>query len=274
MTELIPEVLPEDAPRPVWEHIGELRDRLVRSIAAVFLGSTITYVLRFRLWDVATRPLRLAIAARPALGEHPFAYTDLAEPFMALMKLSFWTAVFLVSPYVFYQAWSFIKPALRAKERDMATTFVAVTSGCFILGALFAYFFMFGTLSNLLMDEAVKAGLRPNLKPTEYLNLFLYTVVGSGVAFEAPVLFYFLARFGMVRSASMLKYWREATIVILFVAGFCTPGDVVATMIVFGVVLLALYFISAGVVWLVERSTGYVPPPPEPEGDDLADDVG
>jgi sec-independent protein translocase protein TatC len=270
MNELIPELLPDDKAVSLWEHIGELRDRLLRSMAAVFLVSMVTYVLRFKLWELATRPLFLAIQARPALGDHPFAYTDLAEPFMAMMKLSFWTAVFLASPYVFYQVWAFVKPALRAREKNMATTFVVVTSGCFIIGALFAYFFMFGTLANLLMDEAVKAGLRPNLKPTEYLNLFLYTVVGSGVAFEAPVLFYFLARFGMVNSRAMIKYWREATIVILFVSGFCTPGDVVATMIVFGVVLLALYFISVGVVWMVERSTGYVPPPvaaPEPDED-------
>ncbi|MDE2511310.1 MAG: twin-arginine translocase subunit TatC, partial [Elusimicrobia bacterium] len=80
-----------------------------------------------------------------------------------------------------------------------------------------------------------------------------------------PVLFYFLARFGMVRSRSMLKYWREATMVILFVSGFMTPGDVIATMIIFGVVLLILYFVSVGVVWLVERSTGYVPADSEPD---------
>ena len=244
--ELIPEVLPEDKPLPFWEHIGELRDRLVHSAIAVFLGTSATYLLRFRLWTLATRPL-------PA-GGPLFAYTDLAEPFMALMRLSFWTAVFLVSPYLFYQVWLFVKPALREREKTMAVTFIAVTSACFMLGALFAYFFLFGTLGRLLMDEALKAGMRPNLKPTEYLNLFLYTVVGSGVAFETPVLFYFLARFRMASSRAMLKYWREATIGILFVAGFMTPGDVVATMIVFGAVLLALYFVSAGVVWLVERS--------------------
>ena len=255
--ELIPEVLPEDKPLPFWDHIGELRDRLVRSAIAVFLGTMVTYVLRFRLWAIATRPLMVSIAGHASLGSlalQPFSYTDLAEPFMAMMRLAFWTAIFLVSPYIFYQVWIFVKPALREKEKRMANTFIGVTSACFILGALFAYFFMFGTLSNLLMDEAVKAGLRPNLKPSEYLNLFLYTVVGSGVAFETPVLFYFLARFGMVSSRAMLKYWREATIVILFVAGFMTPGDVVATMIIFGAVLLALYFVSAGVVWLVERS--------------------
>lgn len=268
--ELIPEVLPEDKPLPFWDHIGELRERLVRSALALFLGTAVTYVFRFRLWDVAIRPLQQAIRARPALAVlgagSPFAYTDLAEPFMALMKLSFWTGVFLVSPYIFYQVWAFVKPALREREKNMAATFVGVTTLCFLLGALFAYDFMFGTLANLLMDEAVKAGLRPNLKPTEYLNLFLYTVVGCGVAFEAPVMFYFLARFGMVRSRSMIKYWREATMVILFVSGFCTPGDVVATMIVFGVVLLLLYFVSTFVVWLVERARGDVFPEPE---DDL-----
>jgi sec-independent protein translocase protein TatC len=252
--ELIPEVLPEDKPLPFWEHIGELRDRLVRSAIAIFLGTMVTYVLRFRLWELSTRPLMKAIAVRPELGASPFAYTDLAEPFLAMMRLSFWAAVFLVSPYIFYQVWIFVKPALREREKKMAGKFIAVTSGCFMVGALFAYFFMFGTLANLLMDEAVKAGLRPNLRPTEYLNLFLYTVVGSGVAFETPVLCYFLARFGMISSRAMLKYWREATIVILFVSGFLTPGDVVATMIVFGIVLLILYFISAGVVWLVEKS--------------------
>ncbi len=240
---------------PFWEHVVELRTRLVRAALAVFLGTSLTYLLRFRLWALATRPLFLALAKRADMAgaASPFAYTDLAEPFMALMTLSFWAAVFLVSPYLFYQVWAFVKPALRERERRMATRFVAATTLCFLAGAAFAYFFMFGTLSDLLMNEAVKSGLRANLKPSEYLDLFLYTVVGCGVAFEAPVLSYFLARFELINSRAMLTYWREATIAILFVAGFLTPGDVVATMIVFGAVLLVLYYVSALVVWLVER---------------------
>lgn len=251
---LVPEALPEEKPLPFWGHVGELRDRLVSCAIAIFLGACGTYLLRFRLWALAARPLASAVAAHPSLGGQPFAYTDLAEPFMALMRLSLWSAVFLVSPYLFYQVWIFVKPALREREKGMAGAFIGVTSSCFLLGALFAYFFLFGALSDLLIGEAVKAGMRPNLKPTEYLNLLLYAVVGSGVAFETPVLFYFLARFRMVGSRAMLQRWREATIAILFAAGFLTPGDVVATMIVFGAVLLALYFASAGVVWLVERS--------------------
>ncbi len=257
MTELLPQPLPDDeAVLPFWDHIGELRDRLIRCVVAVFGGLSVAYFLRFRLWDLAKRPLLLALSARqhvPLESLHPFAYTDLAEPFFSLMRLSFWAAVFVVSPYLFYQVWAFIRPALRARERRMATTFVLVTSACFILGALFAYFFMFGTLTDILLEEAFNAGLRANMRPDEYLNLFLYTIVGVGVSFETPVLFYFLARFRLVDSAKMLKYWREAVIVILFISAFLTPGDVVATTILFGVVLLALYFVSALVVWVVER---------------------
>ncbi|MDE2491806.1 MAG: twin-arginine translocase subunit TatC [Elusimicrobia bacterium] len=254
--DLIPEVLPEDKPLPFWDHVGELRDRLIRAILALFAATSVAYFLRLPLWRLAVHPFLKVYLRHPELGSNaltPFAYTDLAEPFFSFMRLSFWTAVLACSPYLFYQVWAFIKPALRERERSMATGFVAVTSLCFVLGVVFAYFALFPELADLLLDEALRAGLRANLRPEEYLNLFLYTLVGTGLSFETPVLFYFLARFGFVNSRAMLKYWREATIVILFVSAFLTPGDVVATTILFGVVLLALYFISAGVVWFVER---------------------
>ena len=257
--ELIPQDLPGDMPDekrlPLWDHVGELRDRLINCAIALFLATACGYFLRFRLWDLAKRPL---LHSAPELIS-PFAYTDLAEPFMSMMRLSFWASVFVISPYLFYQVWAFVRPALRERERRMAVTFTTVTSACFIAGAVFAYFIAFPILTNILMDEAIQAGLRPNLKPTEYLNLFLCTVLGTGIAFEAPVLFYFLARFGLVTSRAMLKYWRESTVAILTASAFLTPGDVIATTILFGVVLLGLYFVSAGVVWLVERSVSGSP---------------
>ncbi len=257
--ELIPQDLPEDTPDekrlPLWDHVGEFRDRLINCAIALFVATACGYFLRFRLWDLAKRPLR--IAAPDLLA--PFTYTDLAEPFISMMRLSFWASVFVISPYLFYQVWAFVKPALRERERRMAVIFTTVTSACFIAGAVFAYFVAFPILASVLLDEAVLAGLRPNLKPTEYLNLFLCVVIGTGVSFEAPVLFYFLARFGLVSSRAMLKYWREASVAILAASAFLTPGDLIATTIMFGGVLLTLYFVSAGVVWLVERSSAANP---------------
>lgn len=256
--ELVPQPLPDEFPEekrlPLWDHVGEFRDRLINSAIVLFAATACGYFLRFRLWDLAQRPLRVAA---PGLLS-PFTYTDLAEPFISMMRLSFWTSVFAVSPYLFYQVWAFVRPALRQRERRMAVIFTFVTSACFIAGAVFAYFVAFPILANVLHSEAVQAGLRPNLKPTEYLNLFLCVVVGTGVTFEAPVLFYFLARFGLVRSRAMVRYWREATVAILAASAFLTPGDLIATTIMFGGVLLALYFVSTAVVWLVERAA-----PPE-----------
>jgi sec-independent protein translocase protein TatC len=257
MNEISPEVLPQDSPIPFWDHISELRDRLIRSALALLLSTMAAYFFRLRLWDLAKRPLLAAMAARehmPAASLHPFAFTDLAEPFFALMRLSFWAAVFVVSPYLFYQVWTFVRPALREQERKMAVAFVAVTSLCFMSGAVFSYFMIFPILGDLLLAEAVSAGLRANLRPSEYLDLFIYTVVGTGLSFETPVLFYFLARFRLVSARAMYKHWREATLAILLASSFLTPGDVLATTILFGAVLLTLYFLSAGVVLLVERS--------------------
>lgn len=264
MNELIAEVLPDDRPLPFWQHMGEVRDRLIRSALALLVATAAAYFFRFSLWDWAKRPFIAAMARRlqvPAATLQPFAFTDLAEPFFSLMRLSFWAAVFAVSPYLFYQVWTFVRPALREREKKMASTFVLATSACFISGAVFSYFVLFPILGELLLEEAAKAGLRANLRPTEYLDLFLYTVAGAGISFEAPVLFYFLARFRLVTSRSMLRYWREAVVAILFAAAFLTPGDVIATTILFGVVLLGLYFVSTGVVWLVERSRRGGPAP-------------
>lgn len=253
--ELLPEQ-GEDRPLPFWTHVGELRDRLLRCTLGLAAATALAYLFRFRLWELAKRPLLSALAAGGAASPEslrPFAYTGLAEPFFSLLRLSFWSAVFAASPYLFYQLWSFVRPALRERERGLAAVFVGVTSACFVSGALFAYFVAFPLLGGVLMDEAVAAGLRANLRPSEYLDLFLYTVIGAGVSFEAPVLSYFLARFGLLSSRSMLLYWRESALAMLALAAFLTPGDVLATTILFGVVLLGLYFVSAGVVWVVER---------------------
>jgi len=251
----LPDTLPDEKRLPLWDHVGEFRDRLINCAIALFLTTACGYFLRFRLWDLAKRPL---LSAAPGMVS-PFTYTDLAEPFISMMRLSFWASVFVISPYLFYQVWGFVKPALRERERSLAVIFTAVTSACFIAGAVFAYFVAFPVLASVLLDEAVLAGLRPNLKPTEYLNLFLCIVIGTGVSFEAPVLFYFLARFGLVSSGAMLKYWRESMVAILAASAFLTPGDLIATTIMFGGVLLGLYFLSAGVVWLVERSASANP---------------
>ena len=276
----IPMALPETSPNQMtfWEHLQELRVRLVRSLLGVIAAFAITYSfpfglqdhlaflkgmppLRFKLMEWAQAPFMAvykshSIAQAKAMGLpiptvfDPFSYTNLTEPFFSLMRLSLWAAAFLVAPFLFYQVWSFIRPGLYARERRWAIPFVVITSACFVLGAVFAYYNAFKFLGDILFQEAMSAGLRTNLHLDDYLDLFIYTVVGTGLMFEMPVLVFFLARFRLVSAKWMLKYWRHATIVIVLASAFLTPGDVVVTTIFFSVILLGLYLVSVAVAWL------------------------
>lgn len=244
-----------------WEHLQELRVRLVRSLAIVAGIFVLTYAFRFKLMIWAQKPFMdvyrqhaIEQAAKlhlpPPSSFEPFAYTSLTEPFFSLMRLSIWAAAFLAAPLLFGQLWGFIRPGLYRRERHFAIPFVLVTSACFLGGAAFAYFNAFKFLGDILFKEALGAGLRTNLHLEDYLDLFIYTVLGTGIMFELPVLVYFLARFRLVTAGWLLKYWRHATIVIFTISAFLTPGDVIVTTVFFGVVLEGLYFISVAVAWL------------------------
>jgi sec-independent protein translocase protein TatC len=255
-----------------WEHLQELRVRLVRAILTVVGAFVFTYSfpfglqekvhllrnlkpMRFMIWHWVQMPFLEAMARQTgkSINElQPWAFTNLAEPFFSLMRLSFWAAAFLSAPFIFYQFWAFIRPGLYERERRLVVPFVIITSAMFLLGVVFAYFQAFKFLGNILFQEAQLAGLRANLQIENYLDLFLYTLLLSGLMFELPVLVYFLARFRIVTAKWMLKYWRHATIVILIVSAFLTPGDVVVTTIFFSVILLALYFVSVIVAWMAE----------------------
>jgi sec-independent protein translocase protein TatC len=238
-----------------WEHLQELRVRIVRSLLIVAVCFAATYAFRFKLWIWAQKPFLDAMArqtGKAAAELQPFAFTDLTEPFFSMMRLSLWAAAFLAAPLLFYQLWAFIRPGLMPKERRLVIPFVVVTSGCFLAGSAFAYTQAFKFLGDILFQEAAAAGLRANLHVSDYLDLFISTTLITGVMFELPVLFFFLAKFRIVTARLMLKYWRHATMAILIFSAFFTPGDVVVTTIFFSVVLLGLYFISVAVAWAAE----------------------
>jgi sec-independent protein translocase protein TatC len=246
--------IPDSPPEKMsfWEHLQELRVRLVRSLLIVAGGFALTYSFRFKLWAWAQQPFLEAMSrqiGKPVSQLQPWAFTSLTEPFFSLMRLSLWAAAVLCAPLLFYQLWAFIRPGLLPKERRLVVPFVFVTSACFLLGAAFAYYSAFKFLGDILFQEAKNAGLRANLSVDAYLDIFISTVLMTGVMFELPVLFYFLARFRLVTAKWMLKYWRHATIAILTFSAFFTPGDVVVTTIFFSVVLLGLYFVSVIVAW-------------------------
>lgn len=253
-----------------WEHLQELRVRLIRCIVFVAAAFAITYgfpfglqdslpflegvePFRFTLWHWVQLPFLEAMIRQTGQAIdtlQPWAFTDLSEPFFSLMRLSLWAAALLSAPFLFYQLWSFIRPGLYERERRLVVPFVLATSLMFLLGVFFAYTQAFKFLGDILFKEAQSAGLRANLHINSYLDLFLYTLLLTGIAFELPVLTYFLARFRIATAGWLLKYLRHACLLIVLVSAFLTPGDLVVTTLFFSAVLLGLYFVSVLVAWL------------------------
>ena len=236
-----------------WGHLQELRGRIIRCAIILAIGFCVTFAFRFDIWEWVQKPIEDVLlehhgGAVPYVAE-PFAFTDITEPFFSLLRVSFWAAGFLTAPLIFYQVWAFIRPGLYERERKMVVPFVFITTLCFLSGAAFAYIFVFKSIASMMIDQAFAAGLRPNLKLNEYLNLFINTIIGTGLTFEMPVLIYFLARFRLITAKWMLKYWRHAAIAILVAASFITPGDIFVTTVFLSIIMLALYFISVFVAW-------------------------
>jgi len=245
-----------------WDHLQELRVRLVKCALFFAGGFCATYAFRFRIWEWVNRPLLEVFKMQFELqgraiedAIEPFAFTSVTEPFFSLLRVSFWTAGFLVSPFIFYQVWAFIRPGLYKRERRMVIPFVLVTTLCFLAGSAFAYTFAFKSVVGIMLEDALKAGLRPNLKLDEYLDLFIITILGTGLTFEMPVLVYFLAKFRLVTAKWMIKYWKHAAIAIIVIASFITPGDIIVTTMFISLIMLALYFISVLVAKLAEPKT-------------------
>jgi sec-independent protein translocase protein TatC len=237
------------------EHLEELRTRLLRVVTAVGVAFAVTYCFRSKLWAWVSLPLSKVIerqtgGAPAALS--PFGFTDPVEPFLSGVRLALWASAFVVVPVIFHQLWAFIGPGLLPRERRLAAPFVLVTSLCFLGGCAFGYFQAFAFLADILYREAVMLGLRPNIHMGDYLDLFLGTVLLTGIMFELPVLFFFLAKLRIVTAGWMLKYWRHAAVTVVIFSAFFTPGDVVATTIFFSVVLIGLYFVSIVVVWFAQ----------------------
>jgi len=242
-----------------WDHLQELRSRFIKCALFFAGGFCVTYGFRFRLWEWIQKPLtdifqiQLKLQGKSITEViEPYSFTSVTEPFFSLLRVSFWAAGFLAAPLIFYQIWAFIRPGLYKNERKMVVPFVLITTLCFLSGAAFAYLFAFKSIAGIMLEEAFKAGLRPNLRIDEYLDIFITVIVGTGVTFEMPVLVYFLARFRLITAKWMLKYWRHATVIILVVSAFITPGDIIVTTAFIALMMLTLYFISVFVAWFAE----------------------
>jgi sec-independent protein translocase protein TatC len=233
-----------------FEHLVDLRKRLINSALAIAVGAGIGVSISQRVFGWIALPMREAL--RKQNLDDRLVYTSPAGAINLIITLGIYIGVVLAAPIVLYQVWLFIAPGLYKHERKAVTTFIVSSVFLFLAGISFGYFIMLPYMLNFLIG--FQGPFRPLISINEYFDFILIVLLGLGIIFELPVLIFFLALFGIVTPKFLWKNLRYAILIIAVVAAIITPTPDATTMLVFMAPMVALYFIGIGVAALVVRN--------------------
>ena len=223
-----------------FDHLRELRVRLVRSLIAIAVGFFGCYAWSKELFDILVKPLIKVFPPGSAL-----IYTALTEAFVTYMKVALVAGIMAVSPYLFYQVWSFIAPGLYKEEKRYLIPIAFFSGLFFVSGALFGYYVVFPFAFQFFMEYATET-IKPMPSLAEYLNFSLKMLFAFGVIFELPLFIFFLAQLGMVTPAMLRKFRRYAILLAFIIGAVLTPPDVISQTLM-AAPLIILYELS---IWV------------------------
>lgn len=253
------------------DHLEELRWILVRSCTAILITGTIAFIFSSYIFDnIIFAPKKSDFITYRIFCEMANKY-DLDKSFCVTeipfdlisrdmegqLNTDIWTSItaglILAFPYILYQVWKFISPALYEKERKLAVWFILATSLLFFTGVLFGYYLIMPLSINFLANYRISDVVENKIDLDSYLSLIKTTVIACGLVFEMPIIIYFLAKVGLVTAAFLRKYRRYAIVIILIIAAIVTPPDVVSQTIV-TIPLIILYEASILIAARMNRS--------------------
>jgi sec-independent protein translocase protein TatC len=234
---------------PFLDHLEELRSRILRSLAAVIVGSAIGLwaVQHFQLVNLLKRPIA------PYLTDGKLVVLSPTEPVMIVFKLGFLLGLVLASPVILWQTWAFLAPALYAREKRALVPSLFVGLILFLAGVTLAYVFVVPQALRVLFSFQTEA-IAPFITYDKYFSFVMQVTMALGISFELPLVIIILSWLGVI-GPSDLRRFRRFAIVLAFIAGaVLSPGADLLSMIMMTVPLLLLYEIGfAGSVIISRR---------------------
>jgi sec-independent protein translocase protein TatC len=149
----------------------------------------------------------------------------------------------LAFPYILFEIWKFIKPALYKKERKYARSFIVISSLLFFMGVLFGYYVIVPLSINFFGNFSLHESINNNFSLTSYVSIIKTSVLSVGLVFELPIVIYFLSKMGLVTPEFLRKYRKYALVIVLILAAIITPPDVISQIIV-AIPMMILYEVS------------------------------
>lgn len=179
--------------------------------------------------------------------------TDLSSQFMTHITTSLYLGLLCASPFILYELFKFISPALLESERKYSVQIVCIVYMLFIVGVLMSYFILFPISFRFLGTYSVADRVHSTITLDSYISTFVTLTLMMGLVFQLPVIAYILGRMGMIHSSYLIKYRRYAFLTICVIAAIITPPDIM-TLILVAIPLYILYEISIKVIKSIEKS--------------------
>lgn len=253
-----------------FDHIDVLRSHVVRAVVVLFVAAlTAFFAKNFIIDTVLFGPIspdfpmnRWINSILNAFGNSAYEVnniklnlinTKISGQFNLHMTVAIATGFVITIPYLLWELWRFISPALSPKERMKSRYFVFYVSLCFFTGLLFGYFIISPMTISFLSNYSVSSEIKNMIDVTSYLSTVLNVSLACAIVFELPVLVYFLTKMNIVSSSFLKRYRRHAIFVLVVFAAIITPPDVFSQVLV-AIPLLGLYELSIGLAAKVERN--------------------
>lgn len=222
----------------VIEHIEELRKRLM--IIVVF------FVLAVIASLFISQPLIRLLQNASIVHDITMNAFKPTDPFKVYMQMSFVLGIILTSPVILYQLWAFVSPGLLERERKVTLSYIPVSIILFLAGISFSYFVLLPFVIKFMLNLSTSMEIQTTIGISEYFQFLFQITIPFGILFQLPVVILFLTRLGIITPKFLSSIRKYAYFVLLVIAAFITPPDLLSHMMV-TVPLLILYEIS---IWI------------------------
>jgi sec-independent protein translocase protein TatC len=254
-----------------FDHLEELRWHLVRSVVAVAIGGIVCFVYGTFIFDeIIFGPVNRNFWTyrqichlshwvygndKLCIGAINFSTQNisLSGQLMQHFKVSIISGIIIAFPYILYEVWKFIRPALKIQERKKTTGIVVISSLLFMMGVLFGYYVITPLSVNFLVNYTVSARIVNNVTLDSYISFVTMLSLLAGLVFELPLLIFFMAKLGVISASFLRKYRKHSLIINLILSAIVTPSADIASQILLAIPIYFLYEIGIIVAKRVEH---------------------
>jgi sec-independent protein translocase protein TatC len=248
-----------------FEHLDALRPGLIRTVVVTIVAMIVAFLFKEPIMDAVMGPKSPDFVTNRVMydlaeqmdsevlkiNQEPVTLinTTMAGQFNMHMLMAFYVALIVAIPYLLFELWLFVRPALTRRERRSSTLFILYIVVCMTLGITFGYYILSPLSVNFLTTYRVSADITNMIDVGSYISLVANMVLVCALIFELPVAVHFLSKTGLVTASFMKKYRRHAVVVLAIGAAIITPPDIVSMILV----IIPLYLLYEISIWIARK---------------------